>query len=136
MQVIIIGRNTIISKSRQNRGPPCQATGPPRSRAGVGVGMLRGAGDSLSRFRRIYLRFMDFGISRIYQDSTIEVSFFAFFENARRHQLLRTQEVIIDFAVPHRLSNFSSINHQVFSLTPNYQKNNLPNSQIPFHVFW
>ena len=29
-------------------GPPRQATGPPRSSAGVGVGMLRGAGDSLT----------------------------------------------------------------------------------------
>ena len=29
-------------------GPPTQATGPPRSGAGVGVGMLRGSGDSLT----------------------------------------------------------------------------------------
>ena len=29
-------------------GPPTQATGPPRSGAGVGIGMLRGAGDSLT----------------------------------------------------------------------------------------
>ena len=27
----------------ENRGPPTQATGPPRSDAGVGIGMLRGA---------------------------------------------------------------------------------------------
>ena len=32
---------------RQATGPPRQATGPPRSGAGVGVGMLRGARDSL-----------------------------------------------------------------------------------------
>ena len=29
-------------------GPPRQATGPPWSGAGVGVGVLRGAGDSLT----------------------------------------------------------------------------------------
>ena len=32
----------------QERGPLTQATGPPRSGAGVGVGMLRGAGDPLA----------------------------------------------------------------------------------------
>ena len=40
-------------KTRKNpgasaMGPPRQATVPPRSGAGVGVGMLRGAGDSLT----------------------------------------------------------------------------------------
>ena len=39
---------------RQATGPPRQTTGPPRSGAGVGVGMFRGAGDSLSWKYRSY----------------------------------------------------------------------------------
>ena len=48
-------------------GPPTQATGPPRSGAGVGVGMLRGTGDlffdfvgfkDLSRFHHCKIRFV------------------------------------------------------------------------------
>ena len=37
-----------LSKISEATGPPGQATGPPRSGAGVGIGMLRGAGDSLT----------------------------------------------------------------------------------------
>ena len=36
-------------KLRQATGPLRQATGPPRSDAGVGVGMLRGAGADTRR---------------------------------------------------------------------------------------
>ena len=49
------GDRKAVTKNRQ-------ATGPPRSGAGVGVGRLRGAGDSLTCF------FLDF---EDYQDSTI-----------------------------------------------------------------
>ena len=35
-------------KDKKATGPPRQATGSPRSGAGVGVGMLRGAGDSFT----------------------------------------------------------------------------------------
>ena len=38
--------HNIISKYGFLTGPLTQATGPPRSGAGVAVGMLRGAGDS------------------------------------------------------------------------------------------
>ena len=37
-----------VNFSMPATGPPRQATGPPRSGARVGVGMLRGAGDSLT----------------------------------------------------------------------------------------
>ena len=40
-------KNSPQPQATQATGPPTQATGPPRSGAGVGVGMLRGAGDSL-----------------------------------------------------------------------------------------
>ena len=36
------------SAPMQATGPPMQAMGPPWSDAGVGIGMLRGAGDSLT----------------------------------------------------------------------------------------
>ena len=96
--------------SFQASRPPRQATVPPRSGAGVGIGILRGFvffGKSarfnsffpkIPRFHarpklfrkswhcfqnRIYLCFEDLGISKIYQDSTIV----KFFENAWRSQL-------------------------------------------------
>ena len=54
-------------------GPPRQATGPPRSGAGVGVGILGGAGDP----------WLDFLLDlEIYQDSTIVK--FVFQENPVR----------------------------------------------------
>ena len=48
-------RNKITARANpkkltQATGPPTQATGPPRWGAGVGVGMLRGAGDPLLDF--------------------------------------------------------------------------------------
>ena len=39
---------TLVFSSKRAAGPLRQATGPPRSGAGMGVGMLRDAGDSLS----------------------------------------------------------------------------------------
>ena len=38
---------TDVDVRNTQRGPPTQATGPPGSGAGVGVGMLRGARNSL-----------------------------------------------------------------------------------------
>ena len=59
------GPPTMLSSASlaSGTGPetPRQATGPPRSGAGVGVGMLRGAGIPL----------LIFGISKIYQAPTI-----------------------------------------------------------------
>ena len=45
-------------------GPPRQVTGPPRSGAGVGVGMLRGAGIPLLENKKGFLVswFLDFGL--------------------------------------------------------------------------
>ena len=41
-------RETLLKKENMATGPLRQATGPPWSGAEVGVGMLRGAGDSLT----------------------------------------------------------------------------------------
>ena len=41
-------KKTGKQKKQKATGPPRQATGPPWSGAGLGVGMLRGAGDSLT----------------------------------------------------------------------------------------
>ena len=45
-----MANRALISEPRKLKlvGPTRQATGPPRSGAGVGLGMLRGAGDSLT----------------------------------------------------------------------------------------
>ena len=42
-----------VGTPRQATGPPRQAMGPRRSGAGEGVGMLRGAGDSLTENRKV-----------------------------------------------------------------------------------
>ena len=60
----------VLGPPRQATGPTRQATGPPRSGAGVGVGMLRGAGDPL----RIFLDL------EIYQDSTIVKIFVTYYQ--------------------------------------------------------
>ena len=41
-------KDYVRNQKTKATGPPTQATGPPRSGAGVGVGMLRGAGHSLT----------------------------------------------------------------------------------------
>ena len=46
---------------RRQRGPLNQATGPPRSGAGVGIGLLRGAGDSLLGIEKL-VRFTKFSL--------------------------------------------------------------------------
>ena len=43
---MIVIRTKDSGPPTQATGPATQATGPPRSGEGVGVGMLRGAGDS------------------------------------------------------------------------------------------
>ena len=66
-------------------GPPRQATGPLGSGAGVGVGMLRGAGDSLtdvfldfddlSRFQHRKIQFFWKALGEIKLNSNIFLSF-------------------------------------------------------------
>ena len=58
----LITGHAVNQQNISGYGPPTQATGPTWSGAGVGVGMLMGAGDPLLDF------FLDL---EIYQDSTI-----------------------------------------------------------------